>query len=97
MRQWLDAERDGVRVLLEPRDFDAAFGLRATLEEVDRHAKPISVPYAEIRESRFGVIQAYRALQEHIDSRAWWQAWAIRCERALARPEPGWDANGAPV
>jgi hypothetical protein len=97
MRQWLDTTCYGVQVLLDEGEAAQYCGLEPSEDEWKRHSKPILLPQ-EILGSRLSHSGSYvdtvRAL---IRDAVWWQVWGIRCERARNDPEPGYDANGAPV
>jgi len=94
MRQWLDTDCGDILLTLEARELRQHCGFTPTEAEVERHAKPIRVSGREVRAAaRYGD----RAFLSVVNEQADWQAWGILCERALANPEPGFDANGSPV
>jgi len=87
---------DELLIRAEPNDFDLYFGIEPTQDELERHAKLIPIGSELLRNAAWHG-DYKRLLHDAVMDRVEWQAWAITCERAMNSPEPGWDANGAPV
>lgn len=94
MQYTYDTQSDAALVRPDPSDFRLYFGIIPTSSEMQRHVGRIGIGHEAVRAAAVGDLRAWQRL---VLDRMEWQAWAIRCERALANPEPGWDANGAPV
>lgn len=68
-----------------------------TQDELKRHFKPVRIDGHVARLAMQDSPSWFRRFMDEVHEQVEWMGWGVRCERALNDPEPGFDANGAPI